>query len=154
MKLLNKLKSKAGESLVESMASILIFTMASIILFTMVTTAGNINTNAKEKDALNQIELNAVERGEKSYTDALGTTHNIYDGADSIALYMGSSTDGSTFAQIPVDIYRSDPESTDGLFSFFVASPTESGTPSEPPEESTPETSSVVPEAPEVGGGE
>ena len=48
--MLNKLKSKAGESLVESLAAILIFTMASIVMYTMVTTASDINLKAKEMD--------------------------------------------------------------------------------------------------------
>ena len=48
--ILNKLRSRAGESLVESLAAILIFTMASIVMYSMVTTASDINLKAKEMD--------------------------------------------------------------------------------------------------------
>ena len=48
---MKRLKSKAGETLVESMAAILIFTFASIIMLSMVSYAADINTAAKE-DAL------------------------------------------------------------------------------------------------------
>lgn len=60
---LKKLKSKVGESLVESLAAILIFTMASIVMYTMVTTAGDINKKVKDMDAKNQKDLIAVEKG-------------------------------------------------------------------------------------------
>lgn len=60
---LKKLKSKVGESLVESLAAILIFTMASIVMYTMVTTAGDINKKVKDMDAKNQKDLIAVEMG-------------------------------------------------------------------------------------------
>jgi len=48
--LLSRLKSKKGETLVESMAGILIFTFGSIIMLSMVTSAADINTAAKEAD--------------------------------------------------------------------------------------------------------
>ena len=45
--LFRKLKSKVGESLIETLCAILIFTMASIIMYSMVTSAGDINRTAK-----------------------------------------------------------------------------------------------------------
>ena len=53
------LLNKKGETLVETLAAILIFTMASIILYSMVTSAADINRKAKEfdKDLLDQLSV-------------------------------------------------------------------------------------------------
>ena len=58
------LKDKRGESLVESLAAILIFTMASIIMFSMVTTAVRINAAARDREAEVQTQLVAAESAE------------------------------------------------------------------------------------------
>ena len=49
-KIIRKLKSKAGESLVESMAAILIFTLSSIALLSMISASADINRTAKVAD--------------------------------------------------------------------------------------------------------
>ena len=49
-KVLKKLRSKSGETLVESIAAILIFTLASILFFSMVNASANINTETKKAD--------------------------------------------------------------------------------------------------------
>lgn len=49
-KVIKRLRSKSGETLVESLAAILIFTFASIIMLSMVSSAANINAAAKEAD--------------------------------------------------------------------------------------------------------
>lgn len=109
--ILRKLKSRAGESLVESLAAILIFTMASIILFSMVTTAGDINGKAKEKDAANQQQMIAVEKG-------IGKT-----GSGSVTMTMN----GNTVASVAVDVYGGVDEGgsydENALYSFFVTTP-------------------------------
>lgn len=48
--IIKRLKNQAGETLVESMAAILIFTFASIIMLSMVSSAADINTAAREAD--------------------------------------------------------------------------------------------------------
>ena len=99
-----KLKSKAGESLVESLAAILIFTMASIILYTMVTTASDINMKAKKMDEKIQTELVAVEKAEASYKNGEG----------SISMTIA----GQKVADVKVDIYGGQ---NDGeLMAYFV----------------------------------
>ena len=45
-----KLRNSAGESLMESLVSILILTFASILLLTLVTASRKINQSAKEMD--------------------------------------------------------------------------------------------------------
>ena len=101
--LFKKLKSRAGESLIESLAAILIFTMASIVMFTMVSTAANINQTAKEMDEKNQTNLIAVEKGEST----------AKNGNAVITFTMGYTT----IATANVDIYGGQDGS---LFTYFL----------------------------------
>lgn len=103
MQIIRKLKSKKGESLVESLCAILIFTMASIVLFSMVSTAGDINSKAKAKDAENQAHMVAVEKGESAAKNGTGT----------ITFTFGSSVD----LDVDVDIYGG---KNDSLYAYFV----------------------------------
>ena len=98
-----KLKNKAGESLVESLAAILIFTMASIVMYTMVTAAGDINSTAKQMDAENQAHMVAVEKGEPEATN----------GTADITFTLGSQT----IAEQTVDIYGGEGGS---LFTYLL----------------------------------
>lgn len=102
-----KLKSKAGESLIESLCAILIFTMASIVMFSMVSAANDINGEAKEQDAKNQAHLVAVEKGDAASKNGVGTV--------TITLNTGSGT--KTIANVLVDIYGGQ---NDSLFAYFV----------------------------------
>jgi hypothetical protein len=99
--LFHKLRSKAGESLIESLAAILIFTMASIVMYSMVTTAADINRKAKIMDETNQQHMIAVEMGEDQNGSAI------------ITFSLGSTE----IAQTHVDIYGGD---DDSLFTYFV----------------------------------
>ena len=67
-KIIRKLKSKAGESLVESMAAILIFTLSSIALLSMISASADINRTAKVADQQFQKQMTVVEKAES--TDA------------------------------------------------------------------------------------
>lgn len=49
-KFISRLRSNQGESLIESMAAILVFTLASILFLSMVNGAANINRAAREAD--------------------------------------------------------------------------------------------------------
>ena len=103
--ILRKLKSKAGESLIESLAAILIFTMASIVMYSMVTAAGDLNRTAKEMDEANQQHMVAVEKG---LPESKNGTANV----------TFSLTDGTKIAaDIPVDIYGGQDGS---LFTYFM----------------------------------
>ena len=99
----HKLKSKAGESLIESLAAILIFTMASIVMYSMVTSAADINMTAKEMDAKNQEHLIAVEKGENS----------AKNGTAVITFTMN----GEQIAQSQADIYGG---TDDSLYTYFL----------------------------------
>lgn len=65
-KILRRLRSKAGESLIESMAAILIFTMGSIIMLSMVSTAADINTKAKAADERYNKQIHVAEMTDMS----------------------------------------------------------------------------------------
>ena len=103
--LFRKLKSKAGESLVETLAAILIFTMASVVMYSMVTTAADINSTVKEKDKQNQVQMVAVEKGDPAAKTGEGTVTFYLD--------LGSHK----IAETSVDIFGGENES---LYSFFV----------------------------------
>ena len=106
-----KLKSKAGESLVESLAAILIFTMASVVMFPMISAANDINGKAKVKDAENQANLIAVEKGEEEYKSGDGTvTFTIQVSG------TGGTTTTQPIADVDVDVYGS----TDTLYAYFM----------------------------------
>ena len=101
--LFHKLRSKAGESLIESLAAILIFTMASIVMYSMVTTAGDLNRTAKEMDNANQQHMIAVEKG----------LPDAKNGSAVITFSLGSTE----IAQTQVDIYGGE---NDSLFTYFI----------------------------------
>ena len=101
--LFHKLRSKAGESLIESLAAILIFTMASIVMYSMVTTAADLNRTAKEMDEANQQHLIAVEKG--------------LPGAQNGSADITFSLNGTEIAETNVDIYGGQDGS---LYTYFV----------------------------------
>jgi len=68
-----KLASTSGESLVESMASVLIFTLSSIILLSMIAVSVNINTQVKAMDKKLENELYIAEAQTPGMTK-IGTT--------------------------------------------------------------------------------
>jgi hypothetical protein len=105
---MKKLKSKAGETLVESLAAILVFTMSSIVMYTMVSTAANINMTAKKMDEQNQKHMVAVEKGLK-----VDENDNVVLNGSAIITF---SFGGRTVANQEVDIYGGQ----DGtLFTYF-----------------------------------
>ena len=101
--ILNKLRSRAGESLVESLAAILIFTMASIGMFSMVTSAADINQTAKEADRTSQEQLLIAEQGEGRGTP----------GTVTMTLTSGDNTINVIVAD--VDIYGTE----GGLYAYY-----------------------------------
>ncbi len=112
-----KLRSRRGETLIESMAAILIFTMASIVLYSMVTTAGDINSTAKEMDREIQEQMVGIEKGDPTVVEG-GAQVNI-------------SMNGTSLATVDVVVYGG---KNGGLFAYFmnvdpdtVTEPTESG---------------------------
>ena len=99
-----KLRSRAGESLVESLAAILVVTMASIVMYSMVSAAADINLAAKRNDEAVQEQLIAAERADDSDYNGTGT------------IYIKVEGSSSNVAVVPVNIYGADGD----LFSYFA----------------------------------
>lgn len=108
-KVLKRLKSRVGETLVESMAAILIFTFGSIIMLSMVTAAADINTAAKEADVKHRKEMEFVERA-----DGTGTPGSI------VFSYGSEKTES-----VVVSVYTAE---TNALYAYYpVAAPAAEG---------------------------
>ena len=60
--MLKRLRSKRGETLVETLAAILVFSLASIMLFSMLSSAADINRTVQETREKNEQELESIER--------------------------------------------------------------------------------------------
>lgn len=78
-KIIRKLKSKAGESLVESMAAILIFTLSSIALLSMISASADINRTAKVADQQFQEQMTVVEKAESTDAETGYVTFTVND---------------------------------------------------------------------------
>lgn len=59
--ILSTLRGKQGETLIESLAAILVFTLSSIIFLTMVSSASHINQTVKAEYAVFQSQQQAIE---------------------------------------------------------------------------------------------
>lgn len=111
-KLIKRLRSISGESLVESMASVLIFTLASIALLTMINASANINTEAKEADAIHQEQMSIAEKA---------ADENLVAGDHAVVFTFESSNSklsGMTIRE-DVDVYQK-PGDSNALFSYFL----------------------------------
>ena len=101
---MKKLKSKKGETLIESMASVLIFTLSSILLLTMISSANRMNEAAKRESEDYQEQL--------LYTEKAAASAGAPD-----ARVITVTIDGETAGTIPVNVYS---RGKDGdLYSFF-----------------------------------
>lgn len=101
--ILKKLRSKAGESLIESLAAILIFTMASVGMFSMVSAAARINDTAKQTDRTYQEQMAHAEQGEVAEESGV-VTMTLDKGTQQILVIVAD-----------VDIYGTE----EGLFAYY-----------------------------------
>ncbi|MGM9590817.1 MAG: hypothetical protein ACI3V0_11710 [Faecousia sp.] len=107
-----KLNSRKGESLVESLAAILIFTMASIAMYSMVTTAADINLTVKDVEKDYNRQMLIAEQGEGTPTE------------DTITMTMTTASGSEvTLATVPVQVYGTGGE----LYSYFAVPPDAGG---------------------------
>ena len=98
----NRLASRRGESLIESMVAILVFTFASIIMLTMITSAVNINQVAKDADQAYFEQMTAIEAkggtpssGNNEFSFSNGRLKEtvsvaVYGAADGLHAYYGN----------------------------------------------------------------
>lgn len=91
--LFNRLKDCRGETLVESLAAILIFTFGSIIMLSMITSAATINNAVKEADQNYFEDLQVVEKADPSQSTDSSITFSILDRSETISVdvYMRES---------------------------------------------------------------
>lgn len=92
--LCRRLGENRGETLLESMAAILIFTFASILLLTMLTAAREINRTASQWDAAQAADLELAEMAEQEA--APGTVRFVIHGStETVAVEVfGSESSG------------------------------------------------------------
>lgn len=112
--IMKRLKSQAGETLVESMAAILIFTFASIIMLSMVSSAADINNAAKEADHEFYSQMVTIEKAEGA-----GNPVNVTFTITNSSSKLNSSASTSTFAMY------GDP--TTGLYAYYADAPAGEG---------------------------
>ena len=105
-----KLRSKAGESLVEVLCAILIFTLASVGMYSMVMAANNINATAKEADDKFQENMLVVEKAEGAGQQGTITmtpykTGSVpgAEGPDSITVNVEVYRNGDVFSYFKAD---------------------------------------------------
>ena len=101
-KLLRKIKECRGESLVESIASILIFTLSSILLLSMIATSAKLNEKAIKQDTDIRAELIVAEAQEESGRTESSIQIKAIDGASefsqNIPVYSFSSGNGTLYS--------------------------------------------------------
>ena len=90
-KAMKRLRSKHGETLVETMAAILVFTLSSVMLFSMLTSASNINATVQEAQADNEADIQVIEQ------QAVGTPEQV--------TILFDDTDKEDYS-VPVSEYR------------------------------------------------
>lgn len=111
-KILKRLKSKRGESLIESMAAILIFTFASILFLSLVNAAADVNLSVRESDELFQAQQQTVEN---SPSPSIFATPN----AEAVLYSVDEVNDRTVLTTVDMDIVTSE---DDGLYTYRVHS--------------------------------
>ncbi len=103
-RIVNKLRAKRGESLVEVLCAILIFTLSSVAMYSMVMAASSINATAKEAEQTNLEQMLVAEKAEG-------------DGANGTVTMTVITPGGAVSTTVNVEIYGADGE----LYSYFKA---------------------------------
>ena len=105
-KIMKKLRSRRGESLVEVLCAILIFTLSSVGMYSMVMAANNINATAKEADRAFQQQMEIVEKADTAGVDG------------EVVMTITKSGTNTVVAQMTVDV---DLYQTEDLYSYYRA---------------------------------
>ena len=106
------LKDNRGESLVETLAAVLILTMGAIALYSMVVISARMNMDVKNLDNQIQEQMLFIEAG--SGTAAGGTA------AEGSVVFEFPGSAGSFSSSVKVDVYSTEnSDGTQGLFSYY-----------------------------------
>lgn len=106
-RILNRIKSKCGETLVESMVAILIFTFGSIVMLSMVSSSVKINNTAKKADEKYYTDMIKVEQANSPLNKNPSPAPEITFKLD----YRGSNLS----QKVAVDVYGAE----DGLYAYY-----------------------------------
>ena len=106
---MKKLKNKKGESLIESLAAILIFTLSSILLFSMLSTAAKLNRAVKDADEAHQQQMIHAEQAISPSTSNQNKTVTIS--------FVSNGTATPLFTFRNVNIYQMH---DDALYSYAL----------------------------------
>lgn len=112
---MKKLRSKKGESLVESLVAILIFTLSSIMLFTMISAASDLNSAAKRADEEHRREMIYAEQGEDFVREEDLMLQSGVNGSGVVTFSLEGS--GEELCRYSVSLYRLD---EDSLYSYSM----------------------------------
>lgn len=96
--LFNRLKGCRGETLVESLAAILIFTFGSIIMLSMITSAATINNAVKEADQNYFKDLQVVEKADPSKSTTSSIKFSIHERSETISVDVYRRESNSLYA--------------------------------------------------------
>ena len=110
--IIKKLRSKQGESLLETLISILIFTLASIAMFTMCKSANQLNATVKDNAADVNTQMLIVESASGAPTSTGTLTFKFEGWADAETHHWESRK-----IDVPIAVYGS--RSSDTLFSYY-----------------------------------
>ena len=109
-KILNRLNSRCGETLLETLVATLIFTFGSIIMLSMITSAARINDAAKRAD-------------EKYYTDMIFVEKAIYNDGTTPTMSVSFSFNGTLTDS--ANVYKAVNPTEEGLYAYYPLHPTE-----------------------------
>lgn len=108
-KFISRLRSNRGESLIESMAAILVFTLASILFLSMVNGAANINRAAREADDAFAQQQREIE---------LPTPTDVPNAEVTITIPKAAGTERDTLAR--EDVVLVQPEEEEGFHGYYL----------------------------------
>ena len=121
---LKKLKSRAGETLVESLFAILIATFASIMLAGATSTAMELNRQARERDRVNQLCLERLAKEENvAHADGTLTVVRMQEDPENEGKFVVMKKEGDAIStNVSVTFFGCtiDEEGTLGDFSTYT----------------------------------
>ena len=104
---MKKTRFNKGETLIESLAAILVFTLSSIALFTMLSSANKLNNQARVTDENYRTEIAKVEKANS--TPKEGT----------VKITLKGEKSDYDITNVPVDVYVGS-DRTNALHSYFL----------------------------------
>lgn len=107
-KILNRLNSRRGETLLETLVATLIFTFGSIIMLSMISSAAKINDAARRADQKFYADMTIVEMATYSSEATTSLSFSIRDSlssplSDSANVYIAGTPGNGLYAYYPLN---------------------------------------------------